>query len=83
MVPIFSNQKSQFGGFWNGRSLYILLPIWSILQPIGTFCGLLVYSMVSLNIFLVLVCCTKKKLATLLAEQQISGRLSNSPVFLG
>jgi hypothetical protein len=65
---IFSNQKSQSGKILEGTSM----------KDIGTFyghfiyfhlvcmyCGHLVYFMVIRNIFPVLVCCTRKNLATL------------------
>jgi hypothetical protein len=41
------------------------MDIWSILQPFVIFYGHLVYFVVSWYIFPVLVCCTKKNLATL------------------
>jgi hypothetical protein len=43
----------------------IFMTIWSILRPIGIFYGHLVYFLVVWYIFPVLVCCTKKNLATL------------------
>jgi hypothetical protein len=65
-IPIWVN----FGGYWNGKCWYILCPfglfygnlvyfvvIWSILWPFGIF-------------FPVLVCCTKKNLATLLCSNE-------------
>jgi hypothetical protein len=41
------------------------MSIWDNLQPFGVFCGNLVYLMAIWYIFPVLVCCTKKNLATL------------------
>jgi apolipoprotein N-acyltransferase len=68
-MAYFSNQKSQCGlnseGSCNGRCwlfcghLVYITAIWYILLP-------LVYFMVIWYIFPVLVCCTKKNLATLL-----------------
>jgi hypothetical protein len=61
-IPIWVH----FGGFYNGRIWYIISN-WYILQPFGIFCGHLVYFvwLFGIHIFLVLVCCTKKNLATL------------------
>jgi hypothetical protein len=59
----------QFGLFY--RNLVYLTEIWSILQKFGIFCGHLVYFVAiwyilwSFGRFFVLVCCTKKNLATL------------------
>jgi hypothetical protein len=52
-IPIWVN----FGGSCNGRCWYIL---WTF----GLFCSHLVYFMVIWYIFPVLLCCTKKNLAT-------------------
>jgi hypothetical protein len=45
--------------------LVYFMVIWSILWSFGLLCGRLVYFVVVWNIFPVLVCCTKKNLATL------------------
>jgi hypothetical protein len=66
--------KNPFGGTCNARCWYTYVTaIWSILWPVGLFCGQLVYFVVILYIlwpfcifFLVLVFCAKKNLATLL-----------------
>jgi hypothetical protein len=42
------------------------MTIWSILRPIGIFYGHFVHFVVVWYIFPVLVCCTKKNLATLI-----------------
>jgi hypothetical protein len=47
----------------------IFLAIWSILRQFGLFYGNLVYFVVIWYIFTVLVCCTKKNLATLVATE--------------
>jgi hypothetical protein len=57
---IFSSPKSQFEYILEG-----LAWCWYILCPFGLFYGHLVYFMVVWYIFTVLVCCTKKNLATL------------------
>jgi hypothetical protein len=70
-----------FGGSFNRRCWYILWPfgifqdhivylmaIWYISRSYSKFCGHLVYFMVNLYIFPVLVCCTKKNLATLVQQ---------------
>jgi hypothetical protein len=64
----FSNPKYQFGniledismegdGIFYGHLIYFVA-IWYILRPFGVFRGIW-------DIFIVLVCCTKKNLATL------------------
>jgi hypothetical protein len=47
--------------------LIYFMATWSILQPIGICYDRLAYFVVIWYIFLVLVCCTKKNLATLVA----------------
>jgi hypothetical protein len=69
---IFSNRKSQFGYILEGLAMEdvgIFLAIWSILRQFGLFYGNLVYFVVIWYIFTVLVCCTKKNLATLVATE--------------
>jgi hypothetical protein len=46
-------------GILNGHLVYFMA-IWSILWPFGLFCGYLLRVL-----FPILVCCTKKNLATL------------------
>jgi hypothetical protein len=64
-------------GIFCGHLLYFMV-IWNILWSFGIFCGHLVYLMAMWNIlwafgifvvFPFLVCCTKKNLATLVAEE--------------
>jgi hypothetical protein len=55
----------KFGRFLQWKMLEHFMTMWSILWPCGRFCGHLVYFMVLWYIFPVLVCCTKKNLATL------------------
>jgi hypothetical protein len=59
-----------FGGSCYGKSWYIFMTIWSILRPLETFFGLLVYIVVYIfGIFSpVLVFSTKKNLATLVTN---------------
>jgi hypothetical protein len=45
--------------------LVYFMDIWSILRPVGIFCGQLVYFLIIWYIVYVLVCCAKKNLATL------------------
>jgi hypothetical protein len=74
---IFSNQKIpiwvNFEGTWNGRCWYIFRPFGIFNGKVGIFYGTLVYFMAILYILWssdifspVLVCCSKKNLATLL-----------------
>jgi hypothetical protein len=61
---IFSHQKSQFGSILEGVAKEDVCLFWSILRPIGIFCGPLEYFMIILVYFPLLVCCTDKNLAT-------------------
>jgi hypothetical protein len=51
------------------KMLVYFIAIWDILRPFCIFCGHLGYLMVIWYIFPVLVCCTKKNLATLVGVQ--------------
>jgi hypothetical protein len=67
-MAYFQTKNPTLGKFWRDLQWKILvkiMAIWSLLRPFGIFCAHLVYFMVILNIFPVLVCCTKKNLATL------------------
>jgi hypothetical protein len=62
-IPIWVN----LGWICNGRCWYVyFIAIWSILRPLEIFCGYLVFGI----FFNVLVRCTKRNLATLLATQR-------------
>jgi hypothetical protein len=65
----FQTKKSHLGKFWRvlqWKILVYFIAIWSILRSIGIFYDHLVwYVVVVWYIFPVLVCCTKKNLATL------------------
>jgi hypothetical protein len=66
---IFSNQKSQFGSILEDLAKEDVDTFYChlvYLRPFGIFCCDLVNFMVILCIFPVLVCCTKKNLATLI-----------------
>jgi hypothetical protein len=52
-------------GIFCGHLVYFVV-IWDSLWSFGIFCGHLVYFVVIWYIFPLLVCCTKKNLATLL-----------------
>jgi hypothetical protein len=66
-MAYFQTKKPYFGKFWRvlqWKMLVHFMTIWSILRPLGIFCGHLVNFMVIWNIFPLLVCCTNKNLAT-------------------
>jgi hypothetical protein len=58
----------EYVGLFYGHWVYFVV-IWSILLPCGIFNGYLVY-------FPVLVCCTKKYLATLMGSGMDTAQLS-------
>jgi hypothetical protein len=65
----FSNQKSQFGSILEGlamQDVVIFMAIWSILRPLGTFRGPLVYLMAIWYLFSRFGTLYQKNLATLL-----------------
>jgi hypothetical protein len=67
-MAYFQNKNTNLGKIlrvlqW--KMLVYFMAILSISRPFSIFCGNLVYFMVLWNIFPVLVCCTKKNLATL------------------
>jgi hypothetical protein len=67
-MAYFQTPSSILGKFWQvlqWKMLVYFKAIWSILRPSGIFFGHLVYWMEIWFIFSVLVCCTKKNLATL------------------
>jgi hypothetical protein len=79
-MAYFQTKNPNLGRFWT--DLVYFMHIWSILRllgihilwPFGIFCEHLVYFMVIWFIFPVLVCCTKKYLATLLTSRAPSKR---------
>jgi hypothetical protein len=55
---------------WNGKCCCMLWPFRKFYSKFGTFYGPLVYFVVIWYIFPVLVCCTKKNLATLCGSRE-------------
>jgi hypothetical protein len=79
-MAYFQTKNPNLGKFWRDLQSKILVyvtVIWHILRPFGIFCGHLAYLMVIWYIFPILVCCTKKNLATLL--EQDDGFLTSEP----
>jgi hypothetical protein len=61
--------------------LVYLMAIWFLSRPFGIFCGYLEYFIVLWYIFPVLVCCSKKNLATLLTVTGINAA-SGEPIHM-
>jgi hypothetical protein len=64
----FQTKNSTLGKFWRvlqWTMLVYFMAIWSILRSFGIFYGHLIYFVAIRYIFPVLLCCTKKNLATL------------------
>jgi hypothetical protein len=64
-MAYFQTKNPDSGKFWRllkWKMLVYYMAVWSILRLFGTFCGHSVYFII---IWYILVCCTKKNLATL------------------
>jgi hypothetical protein len=69
-MAYFQTKNPNLGKFWRVLQRELVayfIAFWFILWPFGIFCDHLVYFIVIWYIFPVLVCCTKKTLATLQA----------------
>jgi hypothetical protein len=67
-MAYFQTKNPDLGKFWRllqRKMLVYYMAVWSILWLFGIFCDQLVYFMV---IWYILVCCTKKNLATLVVD---------------
>jgi hypothetical protein len=75
----FKTKNPYLGKFWRDlqwNMLVYFMAILSILWSFGLFCCHVVYLMVIWYIFPVLVCCTKKYLATLMGSGMDTAQLS-------
>jgi hypothetical protein len=82
-MAYFETKNPNLGKFWmvlKWKMLVYFIAIWFIIRPFGIFCGHLVYFMVIWYIFPVLVCCTKKKLATLVQKRIVDSMCFRSDV---
>jgi hypothetical protein len=84
-MHIFKPKTPNLGKFWRAlqcKMLVYFMAIWSIRRSFGLVCGNFVYFMVFSYIFPVLVCCTKKNLATLATKCKIK-HIQKSVHFFG
>jgi hypothetical protein len=89
-MAYFQTKNPNFGNFWRdfGGMLVSVMAIWSILRPFGLVCGYLVYLFYGYLVYFlpVLVCCTKKNLATVvpchLADSEAGRQVNNYHPFL-